>query len=87
MSLFASVSNHTQHVLTEVLSDLPWADAFLASNAEALEGSYDVLAAVLDDAGEASLRCLCVSVCVGSGVGWGGLKVAGLRVRVTLNST
>ena len=47
---FASVSNHTQHVLTEVLSDDAWVESFLAGNAAALGRSYDALSASLDAA-------------------------------------
>jgi 1-aminocyclopropane-1-carboxylate synthase len=48
---FASLSNHTQHALTEALGDDAWADAFLAANAAALGRQYDALASALGGAG------------------------------------
>lgn len=48
---FSSISNHTQHVLTEVLSDEAWTAEFSVKNAELLAASYDVLSKALVDAG------------------------------------
>ncbi|KAL4458929.1 hypothetical protein ABPG75_013794 [Micractinium tetrahymenae] len=51
IAAFAGVSNHTQWVLAQVLGDHEWAVSFLQQNQRALEGSYDSLAAALEEEG------------------------------------
>ena len=48
---FSGVSNHTQHILAEVLSDEAWTNDFVAQNSKLLEGSYDALTEKLASAG------------------------------------
>jgi 1-aminocyclopropane-1-carboxylate synthase len=48
---FSSISNHTQHVLSEVLSDKSWTANFISQNTALLEASYDTLTENLTMAG------------------------------------
>ncbi|PSC76648.1 1-aminocyclopropane-1-carboxylate synthase [Micractinium conductrix] len=51
ISAFASISNHTQWALAQVLGDHDWAAGFLQQNCALLERSYDALAGTLRDEG------------------------------------
>ena len=44
---FAAISNHTQYLLAESLSDKSWRDEFIQKNAELLEKSYDTISSHL----------------------------------------
>jgi 1-aminocyclopropane-1-carboxylate synthase len=48
---FSGISNHTQHILAEVLSDEQWTTQFVEQNSKLLEGSYDALTEKLTSAG------------------------------------
>eukprot|EP00887_Chlorella_sp_A99_P006622 scaffold3.g6622.t1 len=51
ITAFGCVSNYTQWAVAQALSDLEWADGFLASNQRELRASYDVVAGHLREAG------------------------------------
>ena len=51
VAAFGSISNHTQHVLAEILADADWTAGFVAQNAKELEASYDTLTGHLEAAG------------------------------------
>jgi 1-aminocyclopropane-1-carboxylate synthase len=48
---FSGISNHTQHILAEVLSDESFTTDFVAQNSKLLENSYDALTEKLTSAG------------------------------------
>lgn len=48
---FSGISNHTQHILAEVLADEEWTTEFVAKNSKLLEVSYDTVASGLEAAG------------------------------------
>ena len=48
---FSGISNHTQHILAEVLADEQWTATFVAENQKLLEESYDLLTVGLTEAG------------------------------------
>ena len=48
---FSGISNHTQHLLAEILADEEWTTEFVAKNSKLLEASYDTVAAGLESAG------------------------------------
>ena len=50
LSAFGCCSNHTQVLVSSVLADLPWVDAYLKQNLQELEASYDALTAALEAA-------------------------------------
>lgn len=51
LAAFGSISNHTQHVLAEVLSDAQWTDTFVKENSQLLRESYTALTQKLDAVG------------------------------------
>lgn len=48
---FSSISNHTQHVLSEIFADASWTADFISQNTALLGASYDTLTENLTKAG------------------------------------
>lgn len=47
---FSGISNHTQHILSEILSDEEWTADFISQNTKLLEASYDAVTENLNQA-------------------------------------